>query len=229
MSDSSATHFPEHADNRGPSHLAEQFEAPEQQRDASTLGMWIFLGTELMFFGGMFLAYANYRYFFPQAFHAASSHLSATMGALETMILITSSFTMVLGVWASQMGKQKMLFWCLTLTALLGGAFLVSHGFEWYHDYEEHHVPGTNFRFDPQQANPRSAEMFFILYFLMTGLHSLHVLIGMGILAVMIGFTRRGRFSPEYNNPIEVSGLYWHFVDIVWIFLFPLFYLIHRA
>lgn len=228
MSDSETTHISGHA-HKGPDYLAEQFEEPRQQREASNLGMWIFLGTELMFFGGMFLAYANYRYFFQQTFHVASQQLDALMGTADTMVLITSSLTMALGVWASQMGRNKMLLWCLSLTLLLGGTFLTLHGFEWYRDYKEHHLPGPGFEFDPALTNPGSAQMFFVLYFFMTGLHSLHVLVGMGVLAVMIFMAWRQRFSPEYFTPIEVTGLYWHFVDIVWIFLFPLFYLIHKT
>lgn len=210
-------------------YLCHQFEEPEQQRDASRLGMWVFLGTEVMFFGGLFLAYATYRYFFPNAFHSASHALNAKIGAVNTAVLICSSLTMALGVWAAQMGRRNALLAMLGLTIFFGSVFLAIKGYEWHHKYVEHLVPGASFRFDSRIADPRTAQLFFILYFTMTGLHALHVIIGLALIAVMMVLAWCGRFSPEYNHPIEITGLYWHFVDIIWIFLFPLLYLVHRA
>ena len=206
--------------------LREQFESAEQQREASTLGMWIFLVTEIMFFGGAFLAYTIYRWKFQDTFAYASSTLNATIGAVNTAVLLCSSFTMVLAVRASQLGNRKALVVFLILTMVLGSAFLGVKAFEWHDKYVEHHVPGPNFHWEG--ANPGQASIFFSLYFSTTGLHALHMVIGMGMMLILTIQAFRGRYTKEYNTPIEMGGLYWHFVDIVWIFLFPLLYLIDR-
>ena len=232
------------------SHAALQhhFENMEQQREAGALGMWVFLVTELMFFGGMFLAYTLYRTKFPAAFASASNHLDLTLGAVNTVVLILSSFTMALAVYCSQVGKRRNQIVCLVATIVLGLTFLGVKAVEYYDKYEDHLIPGQLIPgrpFKPEVQEPgtpydkhklhllpgatvKNVEMFFWIYFAMTGMHALHMIIGIGVLSVILFFSWRGRYGPEYHNPVEVSGLYWHFVDIVWIFLFPLLYLLGR-
>jgi len=210
-------------------HLVEhQFDTLEQQSGARTLGMWIFLATEVMFFGGLILCYTFGRFSYPQAFEAASHRLYVGYGGPNTAILICSSLTMALAVRAAQLGRQKSLVRLLLCTISFGLGFLVVKGFEYHTDYVEHLVPGAHFQWEG--GNGRQAELFFWLYFVLTGLHALHVTIGIGILSVMLTFALRGRFGPQTFQPVEITGLYWHFVDIVWVFLFPLLYLIgHRS
>jgi cytochrome c oxidase subunit 3 len=209
--------------------LREQFDTAEQQKDASTLGMWIFLITEIMFFGGMFLAYTIYRHAYPHAFAEASSSLNVYIGAANTVVLLCSSFTMVMAVRAAQLGSQKGLILFLILTLLLGMVFLGVKAYEWNEKFVEHHVPGASFHFAelPPEAQGQ-AQLFFSLYFAMTGLHALHMVIGVGILSTLLFHSYKGRYTADYMTPVDVSGLYWHFVDIIWIFLFPLLYLIDR-
>jgi cytochrome c oxidase subunit 3 len=197
----------------------------EQQREASTLGMWVFLGTEILFFGGMFMAYIVYRSLYPEGFAQASQYMDLLLGGVNTAVLLTSSLTMALAVHAAQEGHRKKIVTFLLLTMALGAVFLVIKAVEYTHKFEEHLVPGFNFHVAGPYGN--SAQIYFILYFIMTGFHALHLLIGIGLLGVMLTFAARGKFSSSYFSPIEVSGLYWHFVDIVWIFLYPLLYLIH--
>jgi cytochrome c oxidase subunit 3 len=213
-----------HAESPGLQH---QFESPGQQREASALGMWIFLVTEVLFFGGFFLAYTIYRYQNARAFAHASLHMDIALGTLNTAVLICSSLTMAMAVHSAATGRRRLLILFLVVTMVLGGAFLGIKAVE-YTDHIRHHLfPGSGFRY-PVPAEARQAEMFFSLYFGMTGLHALHMVVGLGLLATLLVLARRGRFTPEYHTPVEVSGLYWHFVDIVWIFLFPLLYLIGR-
>jgi cytochrome c oxidase subunit 3 len=216
--------MPETAATVAPAH---QFEDLDQQTEAAHLGMWLFLGTEVLFFGGLFAAYTVYRCAYPQAFADASKHLSIVFGALDTAVLLISSFLMALGVHAAQTGNRKWLILFLLGAAGFGGLFLCLHGFEYYKDFTEHHFPGRHFHYE-SGALSHKAQLFFVLYFIMTGLHSLHVIIGVGLLGAMAWMAWRGRFSREYYTPVEVAGLYWHFVDAVWVFLFPLFYLISR-
>jgi cytochrome c oxidase subunit 3 len=197
-----------------------------QQRESATLGMWVFLATEVLFFGGLFAAYLVYRIWYPSTFGEASRHLHLSFGATNTVVLITSSLTMALAVHASALGKRSTLVLCLVLTMLLGAAFLGVKSIEYYQKFTEHLIPGPGFTFDG--PDPLHAQIFFSLYFAMTGLHALHMIIGLGVLTVILVMALRGRFSAAWNTPVEVSGLYWHFVDIVWIFLFPLLYLIDR-
>jgi len=216
--------------------LLHHFAEPQQQRDAASLGMWIFLATEVMFFGGLFCAYLIYRRLYFGDFGAASKSIDATLGATNTAVLICSSLTVVLAVWAAQIARRTLLIGSLVITMLLGMVFLGIKGKEYKDKFEEHHVPGASFSFDhvpipghpDQYANPRHAEIFFALYFIMTGLHALHMIIGLGLFAWLLYMAWKGRFTPEYHTPIEIGGLYWHFVDIVWIYLFPLLYLIDR-
>jgi cytochrome c oxidase subunit 3 len=208
--------------------LREQFDTEAQQRDAATLGMWIFLITEILFFGGAFLAYSIYRSTYPGVFALASSSLNLPIGAANTCVLLLSSFTMVMAVRAGQLGQKKAIIFFLIITLIFGLAFLGIKGFEWTEKFKEHHVPAlADFHLEgtPLQGQ---AKLFFSLYFAMTGLHALHMVVGVGILLFMIWKARQNTFSPKYYTPIDVAGLYWHFVDVVWIFLFPLFYLIDR-
>ena len=204
--------------------LAEQFEEMPQQREASTLGMWTFLATEILFFGGMFMSYIVYRYTYPQAFAAASEHTDVLYGTVNTSILLTSSLTMALAVHAAQEGKNKWVFRYLLITIFLGLCFLAVKGLEYHKDLDERLWPGPNFK--PEL--PPQAQIFWFLYWAMTGLHALHVTIGVGLLSVIAWMASRHRFSAHYYNPVDISGLYWHFVDIIWIWLYPLLYLINR-
>ena len=207
--------------------LREQFDNEAQQRDASTLGMWIFLITEVMFFGGMFLAYTVYRHAYPTVFAIASTTLDVYIGAANTVVLLCSSLTMVLAVRASQLGQRRAIILFLVLTLILGGVFLGVKGYEWYNKFEEHHVPGPTFDLkEASAADQGHAQLFFSLYFAMTGLHALHMVVGVGLLVFLVLETRKGRYSAQYNTPVDMIGLYWHFVDIIWIFLFPLLYLL---
>jgi cytochrome c oxidase subunit III len=205
--------------------VAHQFEDRAQQQEASTLGMWLFLATEVLFFGGMFMGYIVYRWTYPEAFALASGHMDVLLGGVNTAVLLTSSLTMALAVRAAQVGSNRGSALLLVATALLGIVFLSIKGFEYYHKYAEHLIPGSGFQFDAAHARP--AEIFYILYFLLTGVHAIHLLIGVGLTGVIAVMAWRGRFTPEYYSPVEVSGLYWHFVDVVWIFLYPLLYLIN--
>ena len=198
----------------------------EQQRDASSLGMWVFLVTEILFFGGLFLAYTVYRSEYARAFAEASRHLDITLGTFNTAVLIVSSLTMALAVFSAATGRRRALLLFLIATMVLGGVFLGVKAVEYGHKFHDHLVPGPHFRFPGPYA--RQAEIFYSLYFAMTGLHAAHMIIGIGILTVLVLQARKGRYGPAYYTPVEVSGLYWHFVDIVWIFLFPLLYLIGR-
>jgi cytochrome c oxidase subunit 3 len=218
--------LPEAAQHAHHPALAHQFDSLAQQKEAATLGMWVFLVTEVLFFGGMFATYAIYRAWYPEAFAAASHELDVTLGTINTIVLITSSLTMALAVHASQLGQRRLVLWFLAATMALGAVFLGIKSVEYYHKFTEHHVPGPGFQFEREYF--RHAQLFFSLYFLMTGLHALHMVIGIGIMLVMFWWAWRGTITADYYSPIEISGLYWHFVDIVWIFLFPLLYLIGR-
>ena len=210
-----------------PPGLAHHFETYEQQKESSFLGMWLFLVQEVMFFGGLFVAYVVYRTLYPEAFIVGSQQLDWRIGALNTGVLLLSSFTMVVAVAGAQRGKPKMLFWGLIGTMGFGLAFLV---IKWIYEYtvkwDHHLVPGmTDFAWihSPQE------EIYFSLYFGMTGMHALHMVVGIGIMCFMLRPALRGKWTPKNHNFVEGFGLYWHFVDIVWIFLFPFLYLIGAA
>ena len=210
--------------------LRVQFDTEAQQKNASTLGMWIFLITEIMFFGGMFAVYTIYRSWYPDVYAIASSSLNEIIGALNTGVLLLSSFTMVMAVRAAQLGQQRAIVMFLILTLLFGGIFLGVKAYEWNEKFEEHHIPGqAAFHLDGVLPGDQGhAQLFFSIYFAMTGLHALHMVIGVALLLTLIVQARKGRFSASYYTPVDVAGLYWHFVDIIWIFLFPLLYLIDR-
>jgi cytochrome c oxidase subunit 3 len=210
--------------------LRQQFDTAAQQKDASTLGMWIFLITEIMFFGGMFLAYTVYRSSYPEVFAEASRSLNVYLGAANTVVLLCSSLTMVLAVRAAQLGNRKAIVIFLALTLVLGTAFLVVKGFEWHEKYVHHHIPGPHFHLEGLAPELQGqARLFFSLYFAMTGLHALHMVVGAGIMITLTYFAWKGRYHADYVTPVDVGGLYWHFVDVVWIYLFPLLYLIDRV
>jgi cytochrome c oxidase subunit III len=210
-----------------PPPTAHQFDDAIQQHDASGLGMWVFLVTEILFFGGLFLLYAVYRALYPGAFAAGSHHLDLTLGAVNTAVLIGSSVTMAMAVHTAQVSRHRRLIaFFLVLTIILGAVFLGIKAVEYAHKFHEHHVPGPSFHFAGDE--PQQVQLFFSLYFVMTGLHALHMVIGIGILGVLVVMALWGRFGPDYFTPVELTGLYWHFVDIIWIFLFPLLYLVER-
>jgi cytochrome c oxidase subunit 3 len=207
--------------------LAHHFEDLEQQHEASRLGMWAFLATEVMFFGGLFTGYAVYRNLYPEAFHLGSHHLDVTLGAINTAVLIGSSLTMALAIRAAQVNSRKSTQVGLLLaTIALGTVFLVIKGFEYHHKWVDHLMPGPGFDVAAFGAEGPHARIFFSFYFVMTGLHAVHVLIGVGLMIALACAAWRGWFTRRYHTPLEVGGLYWHFVDIVWIFLFPLLYLV---
>jgi cytochrome c oxidase subunit 3 len=200
----------------------------EQQREAATLGMWIFLMTELLLFGGLFTGYAVYRSSYPQVFAEASRELSATIGTINTAVLLVSSFGMALAVYGAQTDKRKRTLIGLILAIVLGTTFMALKAYEYYDHYLHHQVPGLNFSWS--QPNAQQAQIFFFLYFAMTGVHAIHLTIGIAIVVWLLVQAWRRKFTPVYHTPVEIGGLYWHFVDVVWIFLYPLLYLIdiHR-
>ena len=215
------------------------FRSYAEQTESVTLGMWLFLVTEVMFFGGLFMAYMLYRSFNADAFSAASHHLNIVLGGINTAVLIGSSLTVVLAVWAAERGKRKSLVFWLGATIVLGGAFLGIKYMEYSHKYHENLFPGPTFEFHDtrpeghgaaghETVDPNKARMFFHIYFAMTGLHALHMIIGIGVFIVLLFNAARGKYDERWHDPIPVAGLYWHFVDLVWIFLFPLLYLIGR-
>ena len=203
--------------------LAEQFDDLDQQHEAARLGMWIFLATEVLFFGGLFLGYTVYRYLYPSTWAAASRHTEIILGGTNTAILLFSSTLMALAVRASQLEKRKHLIWLLLGTALFGMIFLGVKGYEYYKDYVDHVFPGPTFQW--HEADPHAAELFFWIYYAMTGLHAIHVTIGVGVMLVLAVLASMRRFENGNYMTIEIAGLYWHFVDIVWVFLFPLLYM----
>lgn len=205
--------------------VAEQFDDREQQHEAASFGMWIFLATEVMFFGGLFASYTIFRNSYYSAFAAGSHHLVVKFGATNTAVLILSSLTMALAVHAAQTGKRRALVGFLVATLVLGLTFLgIKWFFEWTPDYQEGWAPGLNWTVAGAESG--HIELFMFFYFMMTGVHALHMIVGIGMLTVLIALASRGHFPPERPNAVEMAGLYWHFVDIIWIFLFPLLYLI---
>ncbi len=234
---------PAHGDENG--DLAHQFANLEQQHEANTLGMWAFLSTEVLFFGGIFTGYFIYRSRYGVDFLEACKQLSVPLGTTNTVVLICSSLTMALALHLRRTGQKRALVGYMIATLILGTAFLGIKAYEWTSDYYEQLAPGFNFRMAvaapgenvtehgsghevkwPSDVDPHKAELFFVFYFCMTGLHGLHMIVGLVILAILLYYASRGRFTKQYFTPIEVFGLYWHFVDIVWVFLFPLLYLI---
>jgi len=208
------------------STVAHQFDDAQQQKEAAELGMWAFLLTELMLFGGFFAGYTAYRTSYPEGFAAGSHHLDVVLGGFNTAVLICSSLTMALAVRAAQTGKRQGQVLFLVLTIVFGAVFLGVKAVEYSHKFHEHLVPGPHFQ--PEGHVAPGMQLFFSFYFAMTGTHALHMIIGIGIMLVLVYKARRGSFGPGYYAPVEMTGLYWHFVDIVWIFLYPLLYLLGR-
>jgi len=204
--------------------LAHQFNDLAQQYEASSLGMWAFLLTEIMFFGGLFVSYAVYRTAYLSGFMTGSQHLNILLGTLNTAVLLSSSLSMALAVHAAQESHARPLMRFLLLTILLGLAFLGIKGYEYWLEYHESLMPGVNFAYTGPYAP--QVKLFMVLYFVMTSLHAVHMIIGLSLLTILVVLSWCGRFSAEYHTPVEVIGLYWHFVDIVWIFLYPLLYLV---
>ena len=249
MSDAVAhagVHGPAHGADRHPA-LQHQFDSMSQQKEAAVLGMWSFLITEILFFGGLFMAYMLYRTWYHAAFVAASTSIVLFWGALNTVVLIASSLTMALAVRAAQTNKRKATVNWLIATMVLGMVFLGVKVIEYADKFEHHHVPGPNFVWaepghesastgETAHVSPEEAanlqehtQIFFSLYFTMTGLHALHMIVGVVLMCVITWMAWKGRFDEHWYTPVEMSGLYWHFVDIVWIYLFPLLYLIDRS
>jgi cytochrome c oxidase subunit 3 len=208
-------------------HLAEQFENLEQQEETSTLGIWMFLATEVLFFGGMFLSYTVYRLYYHDAFAEGSRHLYYWIGTINTFVLLTSSLFMALAVYSIDEGDQRKLRRYLILTFTFGAAFLGLKLLEYFLDYREHLIPALNLR-PSEFAHPDQVQLFFFLYFAMTGLHAIHMTIGLSALTYLYIRARRQDFTREYHIPVKVVGLYWHFVDIVWVFLYPMLYLLGK-
>jgi cytochrome c oxidase subunit 3 len=230
-----------HAESGHPAHLKHHFVSLAQQRSAAKLGMWIFLATEILMFSGLFMAYLAARYFYPETFLAAHEFLNKPLGALNTFVLITSSFTMALGVRAAQTSDSRKVVIFLSITVLLAAVFMVVKYFEYSQKFQHCLIPGVGFcgresitgacashcAHAAELALPgMHPELFFGLYFSMTGLHGLHVLVGIGLIIWIILGARKGRYSAAYYSPVENVGLYWHLVDLIWIFLFPLLYLV---
>jgi cytochrome c oxidase subunit 3 len=238
--------------------LQHQFQTMQQQRETAVLGMWAFLLTEILFFGGLFMAYLLYRTWYHDAFVAASTSIALSWGLINTVVLIGSSLTMALAVRSAQLSNRKATVNWLLLTMVLGAVFLGIKVIEYADKFEHHHVPGPNYIWEAAHEDAAAGEaaaeshapeadsshpgrgsdaanyqlhtqIFFSLYFTMTGLHAIHMIIGIGLMSVITWMAYKGKFSGEYYTPVEMSGLYWHFVDIVWIFLFPLLYLIDRS
>ncbi len=238
--------------------VAHQFEDADQQREVSTLGMWTFLATEVLFFGAVLVAYTVYRHRYPEEFRRGSLDLKWYFGCFNTAVLLVSSFFMAMAVHAAQLGHHKKLVRNLWLTIILGAMFLGVKAVEYYTEYKEGLVPTaslwerippaeehenafirgqTHFEraitpgsasMEEKQPRPEQEKMFMSFYFILTGIHALHMIIGIGIMLTLLFLTHRGWFSREYHNPVEMSGLYWHFVDIVWVFLFPILYLLRN-
>jgi cytochrome c oxidase subunit 3 len=219
-----------HADAHGHAvhhpQLQHHFETMQQQKEASTLGMWLFLLTEVLFFGGLFFAYLLYRMWYFEAFAEASRTIAIAPGLINTAVLIGSSLTMALGVRAAQTSQRSATVRWLILTIVLGLVFLGIKVYEYADKFEHHHVPGANFISEGPWA--AQEQIFFSLYFTMTGLHALHMIVGVVMMSIITWMAHKGKFDSTYYTPVEMAGLYWHFVDLVWIYLFPLLYLVER-
>jgi cytochrome c oxidase subunit 3 len=208
--------------------LAHQFEDLEQQKQASTLGMWTFLVNEVMFFGIIFAAYITYRYLYPEAWAEGTHHLNVWAGTINTAVLLTSSLTMALAVHAAQTGDRRATVRYMLITLAFAFVFLGIKAFEYYEEYERGQIPVLNWHPHEPPENPAllpQLQLYFLFYFVMTGLHALHIIGGIGLIGVVAYFAWKGKYSPRKYTAVELTGLYWHFVDLVWVFLFPLLYL----
>lgn len=236
--DSHAVTSDSHAAVDEHSILHHHFDDLDQQRECNSLGMWSFLATEAMMFGGLFFAYSLYRWLYPGAFHVGSSHLDINLGTANTFVLLFSSLTMAMAVHSSSERKRTPMLWFLLFTWLLGASFIGIKAIEWTKDYNEGIMPAVSWHyFDPgneegakelaeQHTTAQQVMMYFVVYFCMTGLHAIHMVVGLLIVGTFIWLGRTGVFTNGNDQPVEIAGLYWHFVDIIWVFLFPLLYLI---
>lgn len=204
--------------------LREQYSTQLQQRETAHAGMWLFLATEVLFFGGLFLGYTVYRMYYPHAFTAGARHMEITIGAVNTAVLLTSSLMMALAVHSAQLGRVRRLIGFLAATMVFGAVFLALKFTEYYLHWKEHKFPGPHFQTD--FPIPGHEQIYWFLYFVMTGAHAVHMTVGMGLLVWLVIQASRERFTVPWHTPVEVVGLYWHFVDIIWLFLFALLYLI---
>ena len=209
-------------------HVAEHFDTLAQQREASTLGMWVFIATELMIFGGLFFGYFVYRALYPDTFAEASKHLHLILATVNTAVLLTSSFTIALAVHAAEHRSRSLVRTFLLATAALGAVFLAIKGYEYYKEFAENLAPLFGQPFDWPGSEPGVAELFFNLYFVMTGLHALHLVAGITLVLWLVVYNRRRDDPAAVDRRVENVGLYWHFVDVVWVFLYPTLYLIDR-
>ncbi|MBD3169900.1 MAG: cytochrome c oxidase subunit 3 family protein [candidate division Zixibacteria bacterium] len=207
-----------------PEFLAHHFAEPEQQHESAKFGMWVFLLTEILLFGGLFLAYTVFRSWNPDMFYNAHLALDRTLGAVNTVVLITSSLTMALAIRSIQLNRKKHSMYFLIATLVFAAVFLVIKYFEYSHKIHLGQLPGKYYTYTGIEGN--NPHIFFGIYFAMTGLHGVHVIAGMIIISWILIRASRNHFSHEYYTPMEMTGLYWHLVDLIWIFLFPLFYLI---
>jgi cytochrome c oxidase subunit 3 len=213
-----------------PSHTLRpemQYATLDQQGETAQLGMWVFITTETLFFGALIFTYFVYRNAYPKEFAEAGKDAVLWCGSVNIGLLLTSSLTMVLAIDAAADGRRRQLSRWLLATATLGIAFVCIKGFEWYLDFVHNDVPSVNFIMMPQEAPV--GELFWVFYFVATPLHALHMMIGIGLLFYMLSRVRRGDLTPAYYAPLEVVGLYWSFVDTVWIFLYPAIYLVGRS
>ena len=239
MSAADQAHADDHAHDdghghghHGPKWLAHHFDTPAQQFDAAKIGMWAFLVQELLFFSGLFVAYGVYRSWYPEMFRAASHQLDKIMGATNTIVLLFSSFTAAMAVRSSQLGKKQATSRFIIITIVCACIFLVVKYFEYQHKFHAGLLPGRFFH--PHAAHlvanspplPANTGSFFSIYFMMTGIHGIHVIVGIGVLIWILMRNMRGDFSKEFFTPVDIVALYWHLVDLVWIYLFPLLYLI---
>ena len=207
--------------------VAEQYDDALQQRESATLGMWLFLATEIMFFGVLFAGYTVCRVLYPAGFAEASRHTDMLLGTIETAVLLISSSLIALALRAIKLDQWRAAVWLMSGTAALGIAFLVMHGFEYHAEYTEQLIPGINF--SQPGPNAHAVELFFCLYYFITGFHSVHVIVGVGLIATLAVRVARGAFGPQHYTRLELTALYWHLVDIVWVFVYPVIYLVGRA
>lgn len=212
-----------------PGQLAHQFDDALQQHQAATVGMWAFLATEVLLFGGMFAGYGVYRHWYGETWALASRQLDLVLGTVNTFVLLTSSFTMALSVQAAELKQRGKLLGCLATTIGLGIVFLAIKGTEYWHKIESHLLPGPSFHWVGNPGEQGPAQLFFSYYFALTGTHAVHMVIGLCVLIALCVQTWRDKTGPIRGTSVENSGLYWHFVDIIWVFLFPLLYLIDRS
>lgn len=209
----------------GQRHHAHHFDSAEHEYDSSKQGIWLFLCTEVLMFGGLFVGYAIFHHLYPELFEAGSKYLNWKLGALNTVVLLFSSLTMALGIYYCQRAEKQKAVWSLAITVLCGAIFMIVKYFEYTHKIHEGLLPGTWFH-AAQPEGITNLPLYFSFYFMMTGLHGLHVLIGMGLIVWVMIRANRGEFGPGYYTPVEGVGLFWHLIDLIWIYLFPLLYLV---